>query len=344
MNRRVGRGIGRLCLGAGLLALSCNAVQASGTRHNTRAGLSGSIAFARGGNIFVARPDGSHLHQVTQGGKSKNGYNWPTQADNGNILALKNFTTLVHTDRNGRLVTGKIKIATGTKNPQFLHTLAFSPDLSPDDKRAAVSVLLYQGEYDPYTGARSANIQAQTVQYFNLAPAKKISERSLAGTYLESPWWVDNSRILMFGPYNIAAAEVYSDTPSLQGHDWFADTLDGDGLYDRKSLDRGEMDRSGKKLALIRGTNLASDWRGASIQVYTVSSLTVEPTPVCSLPAQHGALGKVTWSPDGSTLAWSDSNGIWESPVNTSAGNCGFAPKLVIRGGTNPDWGLAGVS
>lgn len=158
-----------------------------------------------------------------------------------------------------------------------------------------------------------------------------------------SPSWIDNGHILMFAPYNIAAVEVYTDTPSLNGNDWFADTINGDRLYDRKSLDRCELTLRGDKLAAIRGTNVKNDWRRASIQIYSVRSLTSAPTPLCSLAAQHGAFGKVTWSPDGNTIAWSDSNGVWESTIYPSSSNCGIAPQLVVRGATSPDWGLSGV-
>ena len=101
------------------------------------------------------------------------------------------------------------------------------------------------------------------------------------------------------------------------------------------------MVRQHDKLAAIRGPNLKNDWRGTAIQIYSVTNLRQTPNAVCSIKAQHGALGKVTWSPDGTTLAWSDSNGIWVSPVQTSALNCGLTPRLVIRGGSNPDWGPA---
>jgi hypothetical protein len=103
----------------------------------------------------------------------------------------------------------------------------------------------------------------------------------------------------------------------------------------------GELTRQGDKLAAVRGPNLKNDWRSTSIQIYSVSSLHSAPAAVCSITAQHGAFGKVTWSPDGTTLAWSDSNGIWVSSVQIGAANCGIAPRLIIPGGSNPDWGPA---
>jgi hypothetical protein len=297
----------------------------------------------RGGNLFVGRPDGSHLHQVTHLTKG-DGYEYPTQTDNGQIVAQRGLTLIVKMDRNGKQIGTALKVATGPNNPEALHTFVFGPDVSPNGQKVAASILLFEGVYDPSTGVSGTQAQAQTLNYYTFSPAKQIHKLFLAGTDLMSPFWVDNSRVLVFAPYNITAPEVYTSTPTGDDHNWFADTIDGDDLLARQSIDKGELTRNGKLLALVRGVNLQNEWRKASIQVYTVSGLGTDPTPVCSLAAQHGQLGKVTWSPDGTTLAWSDSNGVWESAIDPTATNCGFAPKLVFKGGKNPDWGPAGVS
>jgi hypothetical protein len=52
-----------------------------------------------------------------------------------------------------------------------------------------------------------------------------------------------------------------------------------------------------------------------------------------------GPFAKPTWSPDGSTLAWSDTTGIWTSPVDPATPGCGISPRLIARGGSAPDWG-----
>ena len=43
----------------------------------------------KGGNVWVARPDGSHAHRVTRDGTRRLPYVHPTQADNGTIVALR---------------------------------------------------------------------------------------------------------------------------------------------------------------------------------------------------------------------------------------------------------------
>jgi hypothetical protein len=327
-----------------LSVITAGGARAAGQHRPAALSTSGSIVFQHGGNIFVARPDGSHLKQVTHGATAANGYDSPTQTDSGQIVAVKNMTTIVKMDRNGKQIGKALKVASGLTNSGALHNLAFGPDVSPDGKRVAVSLSLLEGQYDPSTGIKGMVLQAETIDYFQFSPARRIHQMELAGTNLQSPYWVNNNQLIVFAPYNIAAPEVYTASPSGNDHDWFADTIDGDGILDRQQLDKGELTRNGKLLADIRGTNLTQDWRGASIEVYSVSNLSTDPTPLCSLAAQHGAFGKVTWSPDGSTLAWSDSNGIWESAIDPTASNCGFAPKLVFKGARNPDWGPTGVS
>lgn len=315
---------------------------AAAPRETARASGTGSLVYQQGGNIWVASPDGSRKHKVTRNGKPSNPYEYATQADNGTIEALRGYK-LVHMKRNGKVIGPQPKVATGPNNQFSLHTLAFSPAISPNGKTVAVSILEYQGVYDPSTGGRGANLIAQTIEYRSTTTGKRMSQRHLAGTYLQSPSWIDNTHVVMFAPYNIAAAQVYVDGPKLDGWNWFSDPQSGDFDFDRQSLNQGELTRKRDMLALVRGPNLKNDWRSTSVQIYAVSGLHSTPTPMCSVAAKHGVLGKVTWSPNGSTLAWSDASGIWESAVQPGSPNCGLQPRLVIAGGANPDWGPAGV-
>jgi Tol biopolymer transport system component len=279
---------------------------------------------------------------VTGDGSPSNPYQYPTQADNGTIESERGYTTLLHFDRNGRLLGPRIKVATGTSNNISLHTLSFGPAISPNGRWIADSIMEYQGLYNPVTGGRSANIIAQNIEYYNAQTGKRTAETHAAGTYFMSPSWFDNTHALIFAPYNIAAAQVIVDERNRPGWAWFAD---GDALsFNRLDLDQGELTRNRSKLVLVRGTDLQNNWRGASIQIYSVSSLHAVPTKLCSLKAQHGQLLKPTWSPDGSTIAWSDSNGIWESPVTPGTANCGLSSRLIVRGGSRPDWGPVGVA
>jgi hypothetical protein len=301
----------------------------------------GSIVFTKAGDVYRARPDGSHARRLTRSGRSRP-YRHPTQADDGTVVAVRADTTFYRFSRRGRRVGRARRIATGLRNAGSLHTLALSPAVSPNGREVAVSDVLLQGIYDPSTGARGMNLVAITIQYHRAATGRRVGQIHVPGDYLESPSWVNNTRVLFFAPLVGYAAQVDVDTRHGRAQSWFADELGGEPSFDRKPLDEGELTRAGDKLALIRGTNLAGDWHGSTIQIYRTSGFANLPVPACAIAhVAPGPFAKPTWSPDGSTLAWSDRRGIWRSPVDTSVAGCRLSPRLIVSGGTTPDWGPA---
>jgi len=85
MNRTIFGRCARVSACAGALAGMLLGTAQAASPH--AASTSGSIVFQHGGNIFVIRPDGSHLHQVTHGGTKALPYSEPTQSDGGIIGA-----------------------------------------------------------------------------------------------------------------------------------------------------------------------------------------------------------------------------------------------------------------
>jgi hypothetical protein len=65
----------------------------------------------------------------------------------------------------------------------------------------------------------------------------------------------------------------------------------------------------------------------------------------CTWPNPHGTVADLTWSPDGSTLAWSDSVGVWTArfavPAQTGQVCVVTAKRLLARKATSPDWSPA---
>ena len=57
-----------------------------------RAGRGGSLAYAKGGDVYLSAPDGSRAARMTSDG----GYAWPSQADDGTLVAVR------QTAENGR--------------------------------------------------------------------------------------------------------------------------------------------------------------------------------------------------------------------------------------------------
>jgi hypothetical protein len=88
-----------------------------------------SIVYVKQGNIWLSSPDGSIQRQVTIDG----GYSSPSQADDGNIVALHNGL-FVHLDRHGDLLNPPVDGLSGVSGG----TVSFGPQdarVSPDDWR-----------------------------------------------------------------------------------------------------------------------------------------------------------------------------------------------------------------
>jgi hypothetical protein len=113
------------------------------------------------------------------------------------------------------------------------------------------------------------------------------------------------------------------------------------GYTDWKPTGAGELSRDGKRLAALRaratmGAGGAARGAWNSIQIYDVTSLTAPPAGACFIADDTGKeFGPPSWSPGGDQIAFARPDGIYTSPV------CGVAPKLVIAGGNEPDWGPA---
>jgi hypothetical protein len=138
-----------------------------------------------------------------------------------------------------------------------------------------------------------------------------------------NPSWIGDGTILMFDGSESFTGDTLIKRIGASGTEpWFEDS--------GASLSGGEVDAGVTRLA-------ATD--GASIRLYRLTG----PPPAlpqlrCVVSGGTGAYFRPTWSPDGSTLAWQQGNGIYSMPVNLDT--CVGQSELVVQGAA-PDWGPA---
>jgi hypothetical protein len=106
-----------------------------------------------------------------------------------------------------------------------------------------------------------------------------------------------------------------------------------------------EVTRSGDYVAATIDTHNAL----SKDEEITVGHLPGAPPAIpdrdCTWPNPHGTVAGLTWSPDGTKLAWSDSVGVWTArfavPAQTGQVCVVTAKRLLARKATSPDWSPA---
>jgi hypothetical protein len=103
------------------------------------------------------------------------------------------------------------------------------------------------------------------------------------------------------------------------------------------------MTRDRSRMVLVSGA-LESSNPGSELRIYQLAPNMPPGIPQhsCRVLGPNGEFSSPTWSPDGSALAWADARGIWVGQVGDLSGDqCGLSRRLVVHGGTTPDWGPA---
>lgn len=299
-----------------------------------------SIVYIKGGDVWIARADGSRQRPLTTDGTPANPYRSPAYADSGLITAVKNRRDVHFFDRRGRRVR-KARDLTGGPTPPF-DPVIVDHSISPDGRLLASTLWITSRVANPKSFEPKGTDYGTSVWYTRVSDGKLLG-RTDSGM---SPTWVASNRPVVFAPYvyHSADAWVVDLADPNNPRQWFQDRVTVDVLdpSDGEPLNDGEVTRAKDKVAVVRGPSTTASSARTMIRIYAVSSLTARPTERCDLrSAPNTRIESPTWSPDGKRLAWGERSGIWASPIAGGTGACGEAPKLLIPGGSQPDWGPA---
>ncbi len=293
-----------------------------------------SIAYVKGHDVWLANPDGSGQYQVTLDGTADRPYGSPSQADDGTIVARRG-TDIVRLRQNGELLSSFDPPDTTDSAGQPIGGAPVDVAVSPDGSKVAFSYYQYNCPPGASCGARYVTL------YSNAAAA--TPEATYGKLFRNSPSWVSNSRVLVFGGF---LSQVNYDSPGGGTDDdvhWFDDK---DVFDPSTDLGDGELSRQGDRIALIRGYGDSTHLMFHKVTQDVVGGTpTGPPTYACNTGFEP-TLDGPSWSPDGSKVAFAHKDGIEVLPLPSVDAGCPGASSgtVVIPGGSQPDWGPAAVA
>jgi hypothetical protein len=311
----------RTLLTAGLLALACAAPAAAD-----------SVAYIKGGDVFLTTTDGARQFQVTTGG----GYSTVSQADDGTLVATNAAHHLVHMDRFGTVLSEITALDGANAGSYMTFDGPFDADVSPDAARTAYG--FYHSGFvqssDGSVHADSSNATAVT----RTGQATSINDAGFK--YLnewEAPEWIDGENLLVSnGPGWPSDPVAVSTAGSGDEKGWFSDPANPHPMD-------ATLSRNKRVIAAVAGPDRQAlhIYRDEDAQllgtVYTCFNYT---------PDEAGMrFASPTFNADGSKLWWADGKGLEVAAIGDMSASCatGLNSVQLLPGASNPDWGPAGV-
>lgn len=339
--------LGRAC--AALLATALTGAVAASSA------AADSLVYVKNGTVYVSQRDGSQARAVTTG---SNGWAWPSEADNGDIAVAGGVSRVVNGtfdpsgsdqiyefDQHGHKLSGPA-------NTQGSYSTVNDPEyvshfrVAPDNSFVAYTVL-------PSYADSATSWEKPSGSNFSWA---KDSDGGLL-PYSSPEWWGSGHLLMthdgetLFG--NEAEYAIYALADG-SSPGWSADDAIGSAPSYQVA-----MSRSGLVFAVM--TDDGPDYLGTIHHI----AITLETTPTpdatsdvtdthctITLPASQysttsGAyLASMSFSSDGSTLAWGQDDGIYEANVSnpTNCGQVTGSVHRVVAGGEMPFLGAAPLS
>ncbi len=290
-----------------------------------------SIAYIKGGNVWLTTGDASREFQVTTTG----GYSAVSQADDGTLLATAGGD-LRRLDRMGTVLSDiKTPVSDDPGTGLSIFYGPFNADISPDGKTAA-----YGYDHSGWTSGSDGYTDFEQTNGAGFTSSTALTGFTDAGYKYSEDWdapeFIDNSTVVVSdGPGYpsdpIAVETVGSGDP--QG--WFTDPDNPHPL----------------DATVSRNKRLIADVVGPDRQALAVyRDQDAQPLGTVSKCFTYTDTGTYkfespTFNADGTTLYWSNGAQLEIAPIGDMSTTCagGQNAHAAIPGATSPDWGPADV-
>ena len=254
-----------------------------------------SVAYTEGGNVVLASPDGASRLALTTDGTPVSPYYTPAQSANGVTVAARqeqfdSMRAVLHAygAKDGKQTAANVM----PRNALFTDTvMPIRLDIAPDGKAVAF------GYSTCGLGGGCINrTNGYWLTFAEHGPADP--SRPQGSTGLVAPSFHGN-RIVSSDTYKIMAQEAVN-APFNDGHaGWIDPGTAGARFW------AAEVRPDGKAVAL----EFSSPSTGFGVVLASADGLGGATELRCFLPAA-GEATDVSWSPDGSMLAWADDGGV----------------------------------
>jgi hypothetical protein len=299
-----------------------------------------SIAYVKGGNVFLSTTDGARQYQVTFDG----GYSTVSQADSGRMVALRG-DKIRHLERDGTVIAEILTPVTTTSDPSMSFKGPFDPEISPDGRRVAYTYYWQYTGYDPYCNPSNNCYVKRLYHGTAFTDPNRLTAWDEPGFLRRSGWidaaWVDNSTVLLSDPYIQPNEDTVlwspDDANSLRR--WFQDPgYPGDVAEATISRDKSAMatiTSNGGRMSILR--SVGGFYPNYPNRCYEAA-----------IEQAGDQLSSPTLNADGSRIYWASlKEGVHAASLpRFTADSCGQltdAGGLLIAGASSPSWGPADV-
>ncbi|MCO5316313.1 MAG: hypothetical protein M9938_09165 [Solirubrobacterales bacterium] len=313
-----------------------------------------SLVYVKQGSVYIAQPDGSQARAITS---ANGGWAWPSETDSGVIAVAGDHSRIgggfnpsggdqiYEFDAQGHRLAGPVATQgsySTVGDPAYVSHFR----VAPDNSNVAWTVI--PSFTDPYTSWRRSS-GAGTFSIANDSEGAPLP-------YSSPEWWGPKHLLITHDGPTVGTQSEFAmySLADDSSPGWYADEAIGAAPSYQVAIAR-----TGLKFAVLTddGPDHGGTVANVAITLETTSSppVTADVTDThctITLPAGQYATSagtsraSLSFSSDGSTLAWGQDDGIYEANVSNpnACGSIQGSVRRVVRGGSMPFLGAAALS